>query len=570
LSVISSSAGELKPVFQMMLANATRLCEASAGAMWLCEGDAFRTAALHGALPAAYLEKWRSGTLFRVSPDVPAVRAVTTRQPVGIADLRETRAYLGGDPLPVAAVEVAGVRSMLVVPMFKENEPLGVIAIYRKEVRPFTDKQIGLVNNFAKQAVIAIENTRLLNELRQRTDDLSESLQQQTASAHQLELANVAKSRFIAAASHDLRQPLHALGLFVGQLRTCAGSIDREQMVERIGAAVAEMNELFNALLDISKLDAGVLAPNLTEFPIAQLLQSIEITFAETAREKGLSLRVASSSAWVRSDAFMLERIVLNLVSNAVRYTSHGGVILGCRRRGDKLRIEVWDSGPGIPEDQRRSVFDEFYQLADAERHWGGGLGLGLAIVDRLCRLLDHSIELISILGKGSRFTIVVPMAAVRCKDVEAATSPQDAGDPVGGKVIVVLDDAPLVLQGMGGLLRNWGFCAVTAESYDAALAQLADRSQRPDLIIADYHLPDGKTGIEVIELMRDAFSAPIPAFIISGDAHPEQLRQAQAKDYLLLHKPVNPMRLRAVLNQLLKNHVKSGNAREPMMAPTL
>ena len=413
---------------------------------------------------------------------------------------------------------------------------------------------------------ISIKTGDELEALGDQFNSMADQLQESYATlerkvekrTHQLELANLAKSRFLAAASHDLRQPLHALGLFVGQLRSRAASIDRERIVERIDTAVAEMNELFEALLDISKLDAGVLAPNLTEFPIARLLQRIEATFTETAHEKGLSLRVSPSSAWIRSDIILLERILLNLVSNAVRYTSDGGVIVGCRRRGDRLLIEVWDSGPGIPDNQRQKIFDEFYQLADPDKDRRGGMGLGLAIVDRLRRLLEHPLELTSAVGKGSRFTIVVPMVAARPKIVEALSSPQATIDSARGKLIVVIDDDALVLEGMRGLLRSWGCRVVTAGSDSAALAALAEPEQRPDLIISDYHLSDGKTGIEVIERLRNAFSAPIPAFLISGDIAPERLRQARARGYYMLHKPVGPMRLRAMLNWHLKDQCTS------------
>ena len=210
----------------------------------------------------------------------------------------------------------------------------------------------------------------------------------------QLELANLAKSRFLAAASHDLRQPLHALNLFLDQRRSETDQVERSRLDAQIDAAVAAMNELFNSLLDISKLDAGVLAPSISEFPVNHLLKRIETTFLATARESGLRLRVVSSRAWIRSDFILLERILLNLVSNAVRYTERGGVVIGCRHRNGWLRIDVCDSGIGIPEDQRRNIFGEFYQLHGGEKDRRGGLGLGLAIVDRLCGLLGHPIEL--------------------------------------------------------------------------------------------------------------------------------------------------------------------------------
>jgi signal transduction histidine kinase len=371
----------------------------------------------------------------------------------------------------------------------------------------------------------------------------------------QLELANAAKSRFFAMASHDLRQPLHALGLFVAQLRTPLKSGERTKTIEQIDATRKEMDEMFNSLLDISRLDAGILTPKLTEFPIARLLQKIETAFDQATREKGLGLGVRRSDAWVRSDAMLLERILLNLVSNAVRYTLRGGIIVGCRRRGEMLRIEVWDSGPGIPEDQKQNIFGEFFQLPAPERNRYGGLGLGLAIVDRLRLLLNHQIDLASTVGRGSRFAILVPMADECVTSTKPVDSPLPAAFAVKGKVILVIADAPIVLEGTGGLLGKWGYSVLTAGSDEAALIRLAECQQRPDLIISDYHLKSGKTGIRAIEQINAAFGSSIPAILISGDTAPEPLRDARDRGYILLHKPVDPMRLRAVMHEFFRDH---------------
>ena len=395
---------------------------------------------------------------------------------------------------------------------------------------------------------LADQFNNMAAQLRESYASLERKVEERT---HELELANLAKSRFLAAATHDLRQPLHALTLFAAQLRDQRETLERSRLVDRINTAVAAMNELFNALLDISKLDAGALAPTITEFSMAPLLKRIEMTFAAAAMEKRLSLRLVSSDVWVRSDIIMLERILLNLVSNAVRYTSHGGVLVGCRRRGKMVLIEVYDSGPGIAEDQHRAIFEEFYQATKSEQDGRGGIGLGLAIVDRLCRLLGHRVDLSSTLGKGSRFAIIVAKAPTHHAS-EIAVSPPATLDAICVKTVVVIDDTPLVLDGMDSLLRNWGFRVVAAESCDQALVRLAEHNELPSLIVSDYHLPDGRSGIEVIEQMRDAFDTSIPAFLVSGDTGPELLHRARAKGYFLLHKPVDPMRLRVVLNQLL------------------
>jgi signal transduction histidine kinase/CheY-like chemotaxis protein len=401
------------------------------------------------------------------------------------------------------------------------------------------------------------QRVRVINrdELGALAENLNRTCEQLGGLYQQLELANLAKSRFLAAASHDLRQPLHALNLFLDQLRHERNRAERSRLLARIGTALASMNELFNALLDISKLDAGVLAPSVLDFPIDRLLKRIETTFIAAARDKSLRLRIVPSGAWVRSDFILLERILLNLASNAVRYTEHGGIVIGCRRRGGSLRIDVCDTGIGIPEDQRRNIFSEFFQLGGRKQDGAAGLGLGLAIVDRLCGLLGHPIELSSRIGKGSRFSVLVPSVPPGTAPAEAPAEPRARLVSEPGKLVIVIDDNESVLDSTCGLLRQWGCLGVSAASEDAALVKLAELGRQPDLIISDYRLAHGKTGFELIDRMRRACGAQIPAFLISGDTSPERLREAHEGGYYLLHKPVMPITLRSVVAQLLRDH---------------
>jgi signal transduction histidine kinase/CheY-like chemotaxis protein len=400
---------------------------------------------------------------------------------------------------------------------------------------------------------ISIRTGDEIEALAEQFNHMAEQLQDSYAD---LEERTHQKSRFLAAASHDLRQPMHALGLFVAQLHSHIRSPDGSRVVDRIDEALTGMNELFNALLDITKLDAGALTPTIREFPIAELLGRIGSTFAPVAQEKGLSFRSVPSSAWVRSDQVLLERIVLNLVSNAVRYTAAGGIVVGCRYHKDHVRIEVCDSGPGIPPEQQRKIFGEFYRLADAAKSNQAGLGLGLAIVDRLCALLDHPIELTSTLGRGSRFGVTVPTVPARAAEQpKIEPPPQDAIDAARGKLVVVIDNDVRVLEGMGGLLRTWGCRVVAAMTPEAALADVSEfgAAARPNLVIADFHLGDGQTGITAIAKLREAHGA-IPAFVMTGDIAPERLREARENGHHLLHKPVQPMTLRAMVSRMLKS----------------
>lgn len=407
---------------------------------------------------------------------------------------------------------------------------------------------------------IAIDTGDELQALGEQFNAMAARLEESYASlegkveerTRQLEAANQAKSRFIAAASHDLRQPLHALGLFVAQLHGKMRAAERGQIIRRIEVALAAMNELFSALLDISKLDAGATPVNVTVFPVAQLLAHAETTFAGAAREKELSFRAVPSDVWVRSDFILLEQIVFNLISNGLRYTRHGGVLVGCRKRADQLRIEVWDTGAGIPANQQDKIFGEFYRLSEPDREHRG-LGLGLAIVDRLCRLLGHPIEVRSAVGKGSMFAVSVPVAPANERAIEVSAVTRSQPDLSNGKLVVVIDDDPLVLDGMGGIFRRWGCQVITADTDRKALQAATEYQRLPDVIISDYSLANGRTGIETIELLRRELAAPIPAFLISGDTDPALLREAKKNGFHLLHKPVDPMALRAMFNQAVR-----------------
>ena len=529
---ISRSSFDLQKLLDQLVDLAARLCAANSANIWRPSGEAYQIAAAFGHTPE---RKERLDRLsVRPGRDTGVGRALLERTVVHIVDIQN-------DLELHQELKAGGNRTMIAIPLMRESVPIGVLVILRQTLRPFTEREIELATTVADQAVIALENVRLFEALQASTRELGE--------------ANRAKSRFIAAASHDLRQPLHALGLFVARLQGRVKAAERSRIVEQIDASVAAMNELFNDLLDMSKLDSGVLTPNISEFPIAQLLERTESTFSAAARKKGSSLRIVRNSAWVRSDFILLERILMNLVSNAVSYTARGKVVVGCRLRGRHLRIDVFDRGPGIPEDEHISIFREFYQIGGPQRERQGGMGLGLAIVDRLCRLLKHEIDLASALGKGSRFSILVPSVAARAWIVDPKDSVHPTPDSIGGKLVVVIDDDPLVLDSTGGLLRSWGCHVLTVGSARVALAGLAEGNQSPDLIICDYQLSDGQTGIEAIEELRKSLNLPIPAFLISGDMAPERIREARMSGYHLLHKPVRPRALRAMLSKFLKKH---------------
>lgn len=368
------------------------------------------------------------------------------------------------------------------------------------------------------------------------------------------ERANQAKSRFLAAASHDLRQPLHALSLFVAALKTRSREPETQALVENIESSTAVMELLFNALLDISRLDAGAIEAHPEHFALQPLLDALGKQFGALAEEKHFRLRIRPCDAVIYSDPLLIERILANLVTNAIRYTDDGGVLVGCRRRRRMLRISVIDSGRGIPPEQQESVFQEFVQLNNPARDRSKGLGLGLAIVSRLARLLGHRIDLVSRPGHGSSFSIDVPLgdpARVRASAVVSASAVIDAIPP--DTLVLLVDDESAILHGMAELFDNWNIGLVTARNVEEAEQWLDSLECAPDVIVSDYRLSGDSDGIAVIARLREKFGHGIPAILITGDTAPESLRRIAQAGLPLLHKPLRPAKLRALLTHLVQ-----------------
>lgn len=385
--------------------------------------------------------------------------------------------------------------------------------------------------------------------------DLVENLQQEKMAAEQ---ANAAKSRFLAAASHDLRQPVHALSLFVAAMRPRMMDDEARSLLDHIDDSVRAMGGLFGGLLDISRLDAGVVEVNRGPVAVQTLLERVCRDYEVQANAKDLQLVLHHCSLYVTSDAVLLERVVRNIIANAVAYTDRGRVVVGCRRRRGYLSIQVWDTGRGIPRQEQEHVFQEFYQLGNPERDRTKGVGLGLAIVRRLTQLLGHTLNVRSEFGVGSLFEVGAPYA-----DPAAATTSQ-TGEYLspflahGVGLILVIDDEVSIQIAMQSLLESWGYEAITAGSCDEMLERIATHRTAPRLIISDYRLRDNASGIDAIERLRSEYNDEIPGMLITGDTGADRLKEAQESGFLLLHKPVPNHRLRASIAHLIESSDKA------------
>ncbi len=383
-------------------------------------------------------------------------------------------------------------------------------------------------------------------ELRFKNDNLVIKL---TIEKEKAEAASESKSRFLASASHDLRQPLHALGLFVGAMELHAVSDELQDLVDKTKQSYSALEDLLDVLLDISKLDAGVIQPQPETIFLQQTFDNLHQEFEDHARLKDLTLRFHRTGILTKSDPILLSRILRNLISNAIRYTDSGSVLIGCRYKKDSIIIEVRDSGRGIPVEKQAEIFKEFRQLDNPERDRSKGLGLGLAIVDRLSHLLEHQIELVSSLDNGSIFKLRVPIATT-VPDIFSSPQEPTISDKLTGLKILAIDDELSILDGMNQLLTGWGCSTTVAENCEQACAFLKSHNWQPDIILADYRLRDGQTGADAIKKINECLGTDTPAIIITGDTAPDRIREARLSGYPLLHKPIQPARLRSVLQQ--------------------
>jgi PAS domain S-box-containing protein len=418
--------------------------------------------------------------------------------------------------------------------------------------------QEGLVEGFVaditerKQAQERLQqlNDQLEQRVTARTNELLEAAEALRDARDAAEAANRSKDKYLAAASHDLLQPLNAARLLISTLRERHLPDVEQVLVERTHQALEGAEDLLTDLLDISRLDQAAVKPDIALYRLDELFAPLVSEFQSVAAATGLNLRVHMGDYAIHTDLRLMTRILRNFLSNACRYTDDGSILLGARRRGNVLRIEVWDTGRGIPADRLDSIFLEFNQLDVGRAADRKGVGLGLAIVERIAKILDYRIQVHSRPGRGSMFSIEVPISHEIPLPISQAAPQPSTGNPLPGRRLLVLDNEVSILESMSALLGQWGCEVVTATDEATALAAL--QGQAPELILADYHLDHGVVGCEVVRHLREHFSRTIPAVIITADRTDQCRRSLQRLDAPLLNKPVKPGKLRAVLSQLL------------------
>ena len=428
---------------------------------------------------------------------------------------------------------------------FERTLPNGVVI--SMQGHPMPDG--GFVTSFTditahRKAEQALKQANI--KLERRVEESSQELEDLTS---QLIESNASKSRFLAATGHDLMQPLNAAKLFASTLAQHPLSDEQRQLLNHLEGSLQSAEDVLSILVEISKLDAGAMEPDVRPISLSALLKPLRDEFTALANEKGLNLKIRDCDCWVLSDAHWLRRIIQNLLGNAVRYTRSGGVLLGCRPHGNNLAIEVWDTGPGIPKDKLPEIFGEFKRL-HTEKQDSKGLGLGLAIVDRMANQLDHDISVVSRVGKGTRFRVIVPITAKQQTEDKPRHSGVGQSASFAGMKTFCIDNDPEVLTAMNALLNSWQ-CDVYSCSDIAGARQVPFK---PEIMLCDYQLDNDETGIQTMALLREQFDDPqLPGILISADPRPEVAEEARALGFYFLSKPVRPAALRALIRRLVK-----------------
>jgi signal transduction histidine kinase len=361
------------------------------------------------------------------------------------------------------------------------------------------------------------------------------------------------KSRFLAAASHDIRQPANALGMFVSRLSNLQHDVHIRELLNGVDASVLTLQEMLDAFFDYSKLESEAVGVNLKPISVNRLFGQLRLAFESIAIAKGLTLRIRGSNAWVQSDQILLQRVMLNLVNNAIKYTERGRVLVACRptNSGEYVRIEVLDTGLGIAENELKMIFEEFYQIDNAQRDREKGLGLGLSMVKRSCELLEHSLNIKSQPGRGTRFSVIVPITKANVNEVvvEIEEVAALASGHANSHVLVIEDD-DLSRKGMTDLLISWGYRVSSYQDAQEACASLR-LDAAPNIIISDYRLPNRKNGLDAIKAIREICDSSIPSILISGDKNEELRKMLSEEGLFLLTKPVQPAKLRSLLRKI-------------------
>jgi signal transduction histidine kinase/HAMP domain-containing protein len=522
-----NSTLDLQSVITTIVAKAVELSGAEAGAIYVFDvaRAVFTLSATHGT----YDETSAGANQQAIGIDGTLLgQAATRREPLHIEDVTHEE--------PTSVPEIftrAGYKALLVIPLLWSDRIVGALVVQRRSAGRFGASTVTLLRTFAAHSVLAIQNARLFSELQEQGRQLTD--------------ANEQKSRFLAAASHDLRQPLHALELWAGLLRNALTNPVALERWDKMYLSIVSLDTLFSGLLDLSRFDTGSIVPDVGDVSVQNLFSGIENDYRGEALAKGLELRVAATDVWIRTDPLWIERILRNLTANAIKYTERGVVSLSCEQRGGAVHIVVKDTGIGIGASDQARIFEEYYQVDNPGHSRERGVGLGLAIVKRACELLDHPIHLHSEPGVGSEFTVVVPTSSSGALSNADELRVEHEGASLDQFVVVVIDDDPNIADAMKALLEECGCLAVVGQDLDAVMGLLSSSNLEPQAILADYRLGNGLTGIEAIAQLRATYG-DVPAALVTGEMNTVALQELDRAPYQVLRKPLDPPRIRAVL----------------------